>query len=511
MTDDKILTHDAGESAFDSASGPVSDDGTEFTWDEEHLVHVDAPADLSGAFDTTQFYKITDATIARPIKQPYVRNGEVKIYKKPADELRKAAWSFDNSPFPIPHPDEGMVKDVNDVHGFWRNVRYNTDDEQLLGDLYIPSNDDFALSFIEDHQDVSLGFYNRTVESYDGDTGDLTDEDGVDGYQIDIYGDHIAGVRRGRCSSEDGCGLDSEDHGTVFDTVDADPMDGYEIAPKFDDDIEWTSDYTDDGKYFAVAPDENPDDEPKFPINNCSDVDDAWKLRGHGDIDISQDTLEERIKQKARDLNCDVPGTEEPNDSTTDCGCTDQTMTDENETEDDDSFDVPDLSVDALAEKNDAVAGLKEERDSLEEELDERESELLDALDLADNFDVELEEDECPCEAVAQVVRDFDSTVEEVEDLRDELSEYRAEEIEERLDTLEELGAERDEWESEADEAEDPIEVLDEEIERREEVLEATDNTTVKDVDTTTDSATDDSESGSTMHGGRRFERGYGA
>lgn len=80
-----------------------------------------------------------------------------------------------------------------------------------------------------------------------------------------------------------------------------------------------------DGRYFAVAPDENPDGEPKFPINNCSDVGDAWQLRNHGDIGISVETLEERIKRRASDLDCEDP--EGESDSADDCGCDDDTIT----------------------------------------------------------------------------------------------------------------------------------------------------------------------------------------
>lgn len=516
-----IFTKDGGTPAFDSASGVVSsDDGSvDFSWDEEHVVRLDAPSDLEGAFDTDRFYKIEGATIARPIKQPYLVGDDIEWYKKPAEELRKAAWSFDNSTYPLTHPDTGMVKDVNDIHGFWRNVRYDDDEDRLRADLYVPTADEEALAFIEDHQDVSPGFYNRVVEEYDGETGDLTDDE-VDGFQVDMYGDHIAGVKQGRCSDGDGCGLnhDGSQHGEVV-TVDAsttwhkeqdytteeridmeDHDRDYLIAPP-------TTDYTEDGEYYAIAPDETSGDSPKYPINNCSDVKDAWKLRGHGDYSISQSTLEERIKRKARDLDCTVPGTEESNDSSPesheDCGCT-------NMTDDNDDFNIPDLSVDALADQNDAVSELVEKRDSLQESLDEMEQTLTEAFDAAEHFSVELEEDECSCEAVSDLVSDLDEKVDEVETLRDELDEYREEEIQEKLDTLEELGAERDEWESDVADADDPLELLDEEIERREEVLEAADaDMSVKDIDSSTDES--DEETEKSPSGTRTFERGHGA
>jgi hypothetical protein len=501
-----IFTRDAGVSAFEDAGGPAStdDDGVSFSWDEEHVVRVDAPADLEGAFDTNQFYKIEGATIARPIKQPYLVGDDIEWYKKPADELRDAAWSFDNAPFTLTHPDTGMVKDVNDVHGFWRNVHYDSDEDRLRGDLYVPTADTEALDFIEDNQDVSPGFYNRVLSQYDGDTGDLTDDD-VDGFQADMFGDHIAGVEQGRCSGSDGCGLnhDSEQHGEMI-TVDesvptTDAPSGIYVA--------------DDGTWLAVGPDEHPDDntehpdDGKFPVDSCADVDDAWQLRGHTDgIDISESTLANRIERVDEAKGCGVVPDE--SQDATDCGCgntTDTTMGDDN----DNDFDLPDLSVDALAEKNEAVSELVAERDSLTETVDEMEQTITEAFDQADHFSVELDEDECPCEAVADLVEDLDSKVDQVEDLRDELDEYREEDINEKLDTLEDLGADRDAWADKADEADDPLEALDEEIERREEVLEAADaEMSVKDIDESTDE--DDTQSTSTS-GPRKFDRGYGA
>lgn len=511
---DTLLTHDAGVSAFEDAGGVVStdDDGdVSFQWDEDNIVRVDAPADLTGVFDTDRFYKIEGATIARPIKQPYMVGDDIEWYKKPADELRQAAWSFDNAPFTLGHPDTGMVKDVADIHGFWRNPRYVDNGDRLVEDLYVPVSDDEALAFIEENTDVSVGFYNRVHADYTGDTGDLTDDD-VDGFQVDMYGNHIAGVERGRCSGEDGCGLDDAPHGSMqsiepsnqHTTVNTDHDLDYVIAPP-------TADYSEDGTYYAIAPDETDGGEPKYPINSCSDVDDAWKLRGHGDYSVSQSTLEDRIKSKARDLDCDVPGTEESEDS--DCGCgspdnEEDTMTDTNQDDDTDSFDIPDLSADAIADKNEAVAEIREERDSLKEQVDEMRNEIVDALDSAENFSVELEEDECPCEAVDELVSDLDEKAAEVKELSDELEEYKTEEKEERLDDLEGLGADREEWEEEA------LDDIEDEIDRREEVLDAAPDVSVKDIESETDEGVNedtDDEQEQTINGTRTFGRGHNA
>jgi hypothetical protein len=536
--------------AFDDADGVVnSNDGVEFSWDEEHIVRVDAPSDLQGAFDTNQFYKIEDATIARPIKQPYMDDGEVKWYKKPADELRRAAWSFDNSAYTIDHPNTGMVKDVNDVHGFWRAVRYDDDEDRLRGDLYIPSSDEDALEYIEEHRDVSAGYYNRVVTEYDGDTGDLTDDD-VDGFQVDMYGNHVASVERGRCSSAQGCGLDDEPTGNVVmevtpSTDQTTMFEGQEMMtsdfsegdrvqynteaivahnPSDEDvimlelldmdgertDITVTAQpsevsgmmmtdapsgihMSEDGGWYGVAPNETSDDEPKYELDNCNDVKDAWNLRGSGDYEIEQSTLEARIKRAADAHGC-ASGSKPWETTDNNDNMTDST--------DDDGFDIPDLSIDALTAKNDKVADLKAERDSLKSDLDAYREKITEAIDNSPH--IQMDDDECVCDAAKDVIEDFDAAAERVESLEDELSEYREEEKEEILDELTELGADRDEW---ADESFDDIE---EEIERREEVLDTVDKTSVKNVDTSTDKDKDD-DTERTMNGTRKFERGYGA
>jgi len=551
-----ILTHDAGVSAFDGARGVVStdDDEVSFNWDEKHIVTVDAPADLEGAFDTDRFYKIEGATIARPIKQTYVVGDSVKHYKKPADALRRAAWSFDNAPFTLGHPDSGMVKNVDDIHGFWRDARYDSDEDRLKEDLYIPANDDEALEWIEKHQDVSVGFYNRVAEQFDGDTGDLTDDD-VDGFQVQLYGDHIAGVKRGRCSSEEGCGLDGSPHGkvvadatTLFESErnmteggemfsegdrvrwDADAVVAHnpddesgvmiEILDRDGNSTEMvttvderslmhtmndstdscpcdvTSDapsglYEEDGTWYGIAPSETADDEPKYELDNCNDVKDAWNLRGSGDYSVEQSTLEARIKRAADSHDC--PPEQKPWESDTNM-------------DNDDDFDIPDLSVDALADKNDSVSDLKAKRDSLEQTVDEMRGDLKAALDSPDNLSVEVDEDECICEGVAALAEAADEAAEEaakVEELQDELKEYREDERTDALETLSELGANTDKFEDEN------LDALEEEIQRRKEVLDAAPDVTVKDIDSSTDS---NSTKNKKSHSGpRKFGRGHGA
>lgn len=478
------FTHDAATIGFDSVTvdGVTvnEDDGVSFDWNEIPVVELDEPPHAR-AFDTNKFYKIADATVARPIKQPYYEDGEINWYKKPAEELRKLAWSLDNRPYTLEHPETGMVKDVADVHGFWKSPHYDDDEERLLEDLYVPTNDEDAIEFVENNTDVSIGFYNRVVSEYDGDTGDLTDDEGLDGYQVNMYGDHIAGVKHGRCSAEAGCGLDSHEHGEVITNAgEPDSMsDEYTITPSVD---EFSLDFTDeDGKYFAVAPSENPDGEPKFPINNCSDVDDAWHfaIREQGDIDISFDTLKNRIQSRARSLDCDVPSeSEQSNDS-------DNIMTDDNE------FDIPDLSMDTLADKDERVAELREERDSFKSTVDEVEEEL-------EEHGIDVDEYECPCDAIHDLAEQRDEYETKAEQRKSELDEYREEEKQAVLDELDSYVADIEEYEDES------LDAVEEELERRKEIAEEIETDT-KNVDTS------GGNDGGSTGGIRRKPRGHAA
>lgn len=74
-------------------------------------------------------------------------------------------------------------------------------------------------------------------------------------------------------------------------------------------------DAKENNKYYAVKASETTGDQPKYPINNCKDVKDAWKLRSHGKgLKISQEQLENRIKRRAKQLGCDVPGNDKKKD-----------------------------------------------------------------------------------------------------------------------------------------------------------------------------------------------------
>lgn len=173
-----------------------SSDG--FTWNEAQVVRIDN-VPHEAAFDTEQFYKIP-LTAAKPIEQDYeTTNGDTVTMMKPADELRDAAWSLDNAPITLGHPNTRIVDSVDLVNGFVRNPRWDASEEALEADAYIPVDNDEAKEWISDNDGVSIGFWYETDRD--------TDDTSVDGYQRDLLVDHVAIVAEGRCSREDGCGL----------------------------------------------------------------------------------------------------------------------------------------------------------------------------------------------------------------------------------------------------------------------------------------------------------------
>lgn len=544
LTDSQTVTvHDELTATFKDSDGiTVADDEVSFDWDSIETVTVDSVA-IADHFETKEFYKIP-TTVAKPIVQPYNFNDSTVLLKKPADELQKAAWSLDNKPWTMDHPntDSGMVKSTEDIRGFWKNPRWVDSLDDLDADLHIPVNDEEAQTFVEEHTDVSVGFRNTLVPTtmYDSET----DESVVDGYQTDMYFDHVASVGVGRCPSDAGCGInpstDSSDvdhsHGTVIDestyltkeeqtVIEGDvfadeemalerakemgcdsthqmgdmyvPCASHEMytmmtdgacddvtdcpwarkesvdvslpssfvdeAPEsargFDEDtllrtaqcidaphcdltdldevsvsedeseefVEYVTeaadrledlddylkastitndsrdgttinvtDYSTDGEYYAISPEESSSDEPKYPINTCSDVQDAWDLRKHGDFSVSVSTLEDRIKRRASELDCSDESRPWTNDTT------DTIMT-----------ELEDMSLDAIVDSHDGVEALKSEVDELSETV----SQIREALD--------ADEDESLVDAASETA-----------ELAEDGEEYRSEQIDEHVEAI---------------------------------------------------------------------------
>jgi hypothetical protein len=207
-TDKRYFTTDTLDSTVyqvDEDGDPIGDD--DFQWDEQTKVTIDNGPWVE-RFDTDEFYKLEYA-VAKPLEQTYVINDEEYTFTKPRDELQKASWALDNLPWTIHHPDTGSVVDATDVRGFWRGPEYKEDvDEQRLH-LYVPTNDEEALEFIDEYKATSVGFTNKLVlpSNYSGEVGGDVDLDQVDAFQTDIHYDHVASVERGRFPREEGGGL----------------------------------------------------------------------------------------------------------------------------------------------------------------------------------------------------------------------------------------------------------------------------------------------------------------
>lgn len=439
----------------------VDDDGeTQFDWDSVERVTVDDPPHAN-AFETKDFYRIP-ATVAKPIPQPYQFGEDTVWLKKPREELKKAAWSLDNAPWTHDHPDTGMVKSVDDVKGFWRNPRYIDGTDDLDADLHVPVHDEESKQFLEDNSDVSVGFYNQIarVDDYDGTIGG-EDHDGVDldGYQTDMMFDHVASVGMGRCPSDAGCGIDSPNHGHVDEVsfkrdtrITHKPDDtGEGGSPQEQtDSMRETTDapsgiHTADGKWFAVGPDEHPDesteyaDDAKFPVDSCSDIQDAWNLRGTGDIDIDESTLESRIQRAAEAMDCDL------NTETSDamvavsakrysvCGSRDvgDSGCGHNPTNNDNTMTNVEISFDDLSTEA-AIARLTEQNDGAAERIEE----LRDAQETAevareaaDEADVDDVSD-LP-DAIGMLADRKEELEQKVSDLEDQIDELQRPEMEE--------------------------------------------------------------------------------
>lgn len=537
MYEEQHLTHDAAVADFDdSASGITTDDSgdVQFDWDEVETVTIDDPPHAE-AFDTKEFYKIP-ATVAKPIPQPY-RFGEDTVWlKKPREELKKSAWSLDNAPWTHGHPETGMVKNVDDVRGFWSDPRYIDSLDDLDADLHVPVHDDESKEHIEEHEDVSVGFYNTVarVDEYDGVVGGTDDEDDrVEGYQTNMLFDHCASVGVGRCSGSQGCGLDdAPGHGHVVDSFisDTTPTDkgdaGEEDSLGSEEpvsDMQPTTDapsgiHVADGNWFAIGPDEHPDestdyaDDAKFPVNSCADIRDAWNLRGTGDISIDEGTLESRIQRVADSKDCDLPDTAEDTqpdpseiadsakrysicgarkdvDGVRDCSCDDDTTTEHTMTEEDGSgidIGVDDLSTDA------ALAKVESQHDGVSERLDELREAEEDADDVEDAVD-EVESVDDPsdlADAISMLQDRNDELEEKVHDLREPQMREDAEFIAERTERY-------------GESADDVLDELDEEPETVAEKRDLVEDLTEGyDEQTANSGDSDDEPSGSTDRSG---------
>lgn len=413
MYDEQHFTRDSATAVFKETDGITVDDDGEpsIEWDDVTVERIEDPPHAD-AFDSKRFY-VLPATVARPIRQGYNYGEDTVHLKKPRAELKQAAWSLDNAPWTMDHPDTGMVKNVDDIRGFWGDPAYYDSSDDLDAKLHVPVGDQEVKSFITENSDVSVGFYNKVeaVENYDSAVGGADDDvEDLDGVQTDIYFDHVASVSTGRCPGEKGCGIEDA-HGHMSDSL----LSGTEITGKSEQDTQMqeTADQpsgikTDGGTWFAVGPGEHTKDstdhpgDHMFPVDSCSDVEDAWNLRGSAeDLKISESTLSERIVRAAEAKDCTgMPSTlqEQMDYATADsCGCgggEDCTCSGDcgdNETTDtlkemEFNIDFEDLTPEAI------LAKVEEKSDSVQEHLDELRS-YEDKAEVAEEAAEELELD----------------------------------------------------------------------------------------------------------------------
>lgn len=497
MYDETHFTHDAAVASFkEDANGieRTEDGDISIDWDEVEQVTVNNPPHAD-AFETKQFYRLP-ATVAKPIRQPYHYGEDNLVWlKKPREELKKAAWSLDNAPVTMSHPETTMVKDVDDVHGFWDDTRYVDGVDDLDSYAHIPVDDDEAKEYVEEHGDVSVGFYNKIarVDEYDGIVGGSDDSDEVDGYQTNMVFDHCAFVGTGRCSSEHGCGLDdapAHGKGYVADEEGAFKW-GTVTNNKVEEDMETVDQpegiYTEDGDWYGISPSENPDgDSPKYPLNSCNDVKDAWNLRGHGSYSVEQSTLEARIKRVSESKDCsdeyrpwadEYEGETDVKPEAVDyCPCNDC----ENETETHMEFDfalddlTAEAALDRLAEQHEGIEELTDELDELRG-LAEAVDEALESIDV-DSL-----------EAVPEYVEGLEEKADGYDDIMQERLEEDAEKLAELTDKFEDAEEVLEQYDS-REEVQDRIELLKDAVETSE---------------TTTDSGNEPETPEETIHSNR--------
>lgn len=135
---------------------------------------------------------------------------------KPFEELEAAARFADGIPVTLEHPPAGVVTDRAEVLGFLKNPIAEND--ELKGMLEISNKDLIADIKGGVYTDVSPGFFCELDH-----TAGTLDSAEYDAVQRKIFLNHVAVCKTGRCSLEDGCGLNT-------DSVDSPP----DLIGKFD-------------------------------------------------------------------------------------------------------------------------------------------------------------------------------------------------------------------------------------------------------------------------------------
>ncbi len=136
-------------------------------------------------------------------------------------EIKKTWKMWENRPVCFDHPQTEVVMDPEDVIGYIRNVEKNEDKKRLEAELWVlkerpsfsTSSENYwktMLEALKERDEISAGYYTIIEEG----EGTFTDICGntmeYEKKYTQILPDHIASVRRGACSPDQGCGIGVE-------------------------------------------------------------------------------------------------------------------------------------------------------------------------------------------------------------------------------------------------------------------------------------------------------------
>lgn len=148
------------------------------------------------------YLKLSDITIAKVMVQTYQDSqGRTKKVLKSNDALRDMIEFGSGRPVTDEHPAGGVVMSRKDTRGYIENL-YFTDNGEAKSDIYITCP--HLIKKVQDGKksEVSIGFYSNI-----NNTPGVYNDQEYDEVQTDIWLDHLAIVKQGRCSRKDGCGI----------------------------------------------------------------------------------------------------------------------------------------------------------------------------------------------------------------------------------------------------------------------------------------------------------------
>lgn len=161
-------------------------------------------------------------------------------------EIKKTWKMWENRPVCFDHPQTEVVMDPEDVIGYIRNVEKNEEKKRLEAELWVlkerpsftSSSDNYwktMLEALKERDEISAGYY-TIIEEGEGTFTDICgNEMEYEKRYTQILPDHIASVRRGACSPDQGCGVDLES--ITEDKSNFNPQRGSEVSEENDEGI----------------------------------------------------------------------------------------------------------------------------------------------------------------------------------------------------------------------------------------------------------------------------------